>query len=205
MYLPAHFRAETEAVRQLLEQVGAADLVTATSEGLMWSHIPILYDPEIGAQGAVLGHVARANRQWNQSVIGEALVIIHGPETYVTPSWYPSKAVDGRVVPTWNYSVVEVRGELIVHDDPSWKLDLVQRLTQKHESRRENPWSPDDAPSEFIDAQLRAVVGLEVRIRHLEGKAKWSQNREGPDREGVTEGLAADGLEEQARTMRGFL
>src|SRR3954467_1207282 len=164
MYVPAHFAADDESVRALLDRHGAADLVTATADGLVATLLPFVHDPESGPTGALLGHVARNNDQWARPAVGEALVIVRGPDAYVSPSWYAAKAEHGRVVPTWNYVTAHVHGELAVHDDVEWLQALVRRLTAKHEAGRATPWSVDDAPASFTAGQLRAIVGVEVRI-----------------------------------------
>jgi len=120
MYVPAHFAAQDTEVRELLTHHGAADLVTATPSGLTATLIPFVYDPTVGKHGALLGHLARNNDQWRQQVIGDALVIVRGPDAYVSPSWYASTADHGRVVPTWNYVTAHVYGQLVIHDDPEW-------------------------------------------------------------------------------------
>ena len=193
MYVPASFTANDDVVRDLLTNHGAADLVTATSEGLLATFLPFLYDPTVGEHGALLGHVARNNTQWQRAVIGKALVVVHGPDAYISPSWYASKAEHGRVVPTWNYLTAHVYGELIIHDDPTWVEDLVRRLTERHEGPRPEPWSVDDAPPRFVSGQLRAIVGLELRISRVEAKAKFSQNRPAADIDGVIAGLRSSG------------
>ena len=193
MYIPASFAASDQVVRDLLTNHGAADLITATSEGLLATFLPFLYDPAVGEHGALLGHVARNNDQWRSERLGDALVVVHGPDAYVSPAWYASKAEHGRVVPTWNYLTAHVYGQLIVHDDPIWVEDLVRRLTERHERSRAEPWSVDDAPSRFVSGQLRAIVGLELRITRVEAKAKLSQNRPEADIDGVIAGLTASG------------
>jgi transcriptional regulator len=193
MYVPAHFAMPDEAVGELLTRHGAADLVTMTDQGLLASMLPFVYDPSVGEHGALLGHLARTNDQWRHAPVGESLVIVRGPDAYVSPSWYPSKAEHGRVVPTWNYVTAHVYGRLTVHDDPAWVEALVRRLTDKHEAGRTPPWSPDDAPPRFLTGQLRAIVGLELAITRVEAKAKLSQNRPAADVEGVVAGLTADG------------
>jgi transcriptional regulator len=134
--------------------------------------------------------------------VGEALVILRGPDAYVSPDWYPSKAAHGRVVPTWNYVTAHVYGELVVHDDVEWLDGLVRRLTEKHEAGRPRPWSPDDAPPAFVAGQLRAIVGVELRISRVEAKAKLSQNRPQADIDGVVRGSLAKGNEEMARAVQ---
>ena len=193
MYIPAHFAADEATVGELLRNHGAADLVTLTAEGLAATLLPFVYLPEAGEHGALHGHVARNNTQWKLPAVGEALVIVRGPDAYISPSWYASKAEHGRVVPTWNYLTAHVYGRLIVHDDPDWTEDLVRRLTAKHEGGREHPWSLDDAPRAYIEGQLRAIVGLELLISRVEAKAKLSQNRPAADVDGVISGLRERG------------
>jgi len=198
MYIPAHFAAD-DAVRDLLARHGAADLITLTADGLLATMLPFAYEPAAGDHGALLGHVARNNDQWRKPARGESLAIVRGPDAYVSPSWYAATAEHGRVVPTWNYVTAHVYGQLVVHDDPAWVEDVVRRLTAKHETARtESPgqapaWSVDDAPRTFIEGQLRAIVGLELRITRIEAKAKLSQNRPETDIAGVVAGLAARG------------
>jgi len=193
MYVPAHFAMRDSEVRELLTHHGAADLVTATTSGLTATLLPFLYDPTVGEQGALLGHLARNNDQWRQQVIGEALVIVRGPDAYVSPSWYASKAEHGRVVPTWNYVTAHVYGRLVVHDDPDWVDALVRRLTDRHEAGKPRPWSVDDAPTSFVAGQLRAIVGVELVISRVDAKAKLSQNRPAADIDGVITGLGGRG------------
>ena len=193
MYVPASFAASDDVVRDLLTHFSAADLVTATSQGLLATFLPFLYDPAVGEHGALLGHVARNNDQWRHEVIGEALIVVHGPDSYISPSWYASKADHGRVVPTWNYLTAHVYGQLAVHDDQIWVEHLVRRLTERHEANRPAPWSVDDAPPRFVRGQLRAIVGVELKISRVEAKAKLSQNRPAADLDGVIAGLTASG------------
>ncbi|MCW2642926.1 MAG: FMN-binding negative transcriptional regulator [Dactylosporangium sp.] len=202
MYVPGHFAADDAAVRELLANHGAADLVTATPQGLLATLLPFVYDPEVGDHGALLGHVARNNEQWQQPALGEALVIVRGPDAYVTPSWYATKAEHGRVVPTWNYVTAHVYGRLVVHDDPAWLDSLVRRLTDRHEATNPLPWSVDDAPPKFISGQLRAIVGVELVIGRVEAKVKLSQNRSRADIDGVITGLEARGDAASASAMR---
>jgi transcriptional regulator len=127
---------------------------------------------------------------------------VRGPDAYVSPSWYPSKAEHGRVVPTWNYVQVHVHGRLVVHDDPGWVRDQVTRLTREHEARFDRPWSVDDAPAPFVAGQLRAIVGVELRISRIEAKAKLTQNRSAADAEGVVAGLTEAGQPDAAAAVR---
>ncbi|MDR7161306.1 FMN-binding negative transcriptional regulator [Arthrobacter sp. BE255] len=198
MYTPAHFDAGPDAVRELLTRPGAANLVTMTSQGLLATLLPFVYDPSVGEHGALLAHVARNNPQWSEPAAGEALMIIQGADAYISPSWYASKAEHGRVVPTWNYSTAHVYGNLVVHDDPAWLEGQVRRLTGVNEAGFEHPWSVDDAPDRYISGQLRAIVGIELVITRIEAKAKLSQNRPDADIDGVIEGLSARGQSESA-------
>jgi transcriptional regulator len=198
MYIPAHFAPGAALVDELLRNHGAADLVTVTEQGLVATMLPFIYVPPgeagPGAQrGALHGHLARNNEQWKLSPAGESLAIVRGPDAYISPGWYASKAEHGRVVPTWNYVTAHVYGRLVVHDDPVWTEDLVRRLTGKHEAYRDHPWSADDAPPAFIEGQLRAIVGIELEIARIEAKAKLSQNRPAADVAGVIAGLRERG------------
>jgi transcriptional regulator len=202
VYIPSYFSADDAAVTELLANITVADLVTATSQGLVATLLPFVYAPEIGEEGALFGHVARNNDQWSRPVVGEALVIVRGPDAYVTPNWYASKAEHGRVVPTWNYVIAHVYGRLVVHDDPGWVGALVRRLTDRHEAGSEHPWSVDDAPERYIAGQLRAIVGVELLISRVEAKFKLSQNRSEADISGVIAGLDTRGRVAVAEAMR---
>ncbi|HEX4787417.1 MAG TPA: FMN-binding negative transcriptional regulator [Actinospica sp.] len=202
MYIPEHFAADERSAVALLANIDAADLITVTQEGPVATFLPLLYDPGQGEHGALLGHVARTNDQWRRPTIGESLVIAHGVDGYVSPSYYASKAEHGRVVPTWNYVTAHVYGSLIVHDDTTWLADLVRRLTDRHEAAREHPWSMDDAPAVYVEGQLRAIVGVELRISRIEAKAKLSQNRPSADIDGVIAGFERDGRPELGAAVR---
>ena len=184
MYVPAHFAATSADVAELLDGSHVVDLVSPTAAGLIATPLPMLHDGD-----ALLGHVARNNPHWRGPFTGESMVIAHGPEAYISPSWYATKREHGRVVPTWNYLIAHVYGELIVHDDVAWLRSLVTRLTERHEADQPHPWAVTDAPPAYIDGQLRAIVGIELRISRIEAKAKLSQNRPPADRAGVITGL----------------
>ena len=201
MYIPAHFAAAPEALQNLLTSPGAANLITMTDQGLLATLLPFAFNPAVGEHGALQAHMARNNPQWSTAATGEALAIIQGPDDYITPSWYASKAEHGRVVPTWNYSTAHVYGELMIHDDAGWLAQHVRHLTGLHEKGRERPWSVDDAPEKFIAGQLRAIVGVELVISRIEAKEKLSQNRSAPDAEGVAAGLRAGGREASAAAV----
>ena len=198
MYIPAHFAAGPDAIRDLLTRPAAANLITITGHGLLATLLPFVYDPSVGEHGALHGHLARNNAQGLEPAIGESLVIIQGADSYISPSWYPSKAEHGRVVPTWNYSTAHVYGDLVIHDDPAWLGDHVRRLTDLHEARSEHPWKVDDAPATYVAGQLRAIVGIELVITRIEAKTKLSQNRPAHDVDGVVSGLTARGQFESA-------
>lgn len=198
MYVPAHFAAPDDALAQLLAAPGAVDLVSSTPAGLTATTLPMLHDPRAGT---LTGHLARNNAQWRDTV-GEVLVIVRGPDAYVSPSWYPSKAEHGRVVPTWDYVVAHVHGELVVHTDADWLAAHVTGLTEAHEAGRAERWAVSDAPERFVAGQLRAIVGVEVRISRIEAKWKMSQNRSGADVDGVVAGLLADGEAGTAAAVR---
>ncbi len=194
MYTPAHFAVDAESAAEFLGRIEVADLVTSTEDGLVATFLPLIFAPEVGERGAMLGHVARKNDQWKRTPRGEALVIAHGVDAYISPSWYATKAEHGRVVPTWDYTTAHVYGQLRVHDDVEWVDGIVRRLTQRHEARRAKPWSVDDAPARFHAGQLRAIVGIELLITRVEAKFKMSQNRPEADITGVVAGLTGDGL-----------
>ena len=197
MYTPAAFVEERpEFIAQFLIEHPMAQLVTMTDEGLVATPLPMLYEPTTDGLGSLVGHVARANRQWSDaSRTIEALAIFTGAGAYVSPNWYPSKLEHGKVVPTWNYETVHVRGEFVVHDDAEWKRALVTRLTQRHESRFVAPWAVDDAPPDYIATMLKAIVGIEVRITTIQAKRKLSQNRPETDIAGTVLGLSDAGGE----------
>jgi transcriptional regulator len=209
MYIPSHFAVADADVQDLLARHGAADLITVTEEGLLATMLPFVYDERAGA---LYGHVARNNDQWRKPALGESLAIVRGPDAYVSPSWYAAKAEHGRVVPTWNYVTAHVYGRLVVHDDPEWVEGIVRRLTAKHEAAKAedlaeaghagDPWSVDDAPRAYVEGQLRAIVGVELRITRIQAKAKLSQNRPAADIAGVVAGLAARGDDRSAAAVQ---
>lgn len=194
MYVPDHFREDRpEVLHEAVRSIGFATLVT---QGLEANHLPML--PE---NGVLRGHVARANPVWKAGP-GEALAIFLGPHAYVSPSWYPSKAETGKVVPTWNYITVHARGTIDWIQDAEWLRAHVGALSAAHEAGREQPWSITDAPASYIDAMVRAIVGFELTISKLEGKYKLSQNRNPADHDGTREGLMRAGRDDVARLMK---
>jgi transcriptional regulator len=196
MYLPGHFEeSRVDVLHGLIHNHPLGALVTLTPGGLDANHIPFEVDPEPAPLGTLRGHVARANPAWREfSREVEALVIFQGPGTYISPAWYPTKQETGRVVPTWNYAVVHAHGPLRVIDDKAWLRDFVTKLTNRHEAERGGePWHVTDAPADYIDTMLGAIIGLEIPLTRLVGKWKMSQNRPAQDRAGVIEGLSQAG------------
>ncbi|GGF17263.1 transcriptional regulator [Youhaiella tibetensis] len=191
MYTPPAFRQDDpQALRALMAEARLATLVTATADGLLATPLPLMLDETEGPHGVLYGHLARANRQWNTAANGEALAIFAGPDAYVTPSWYAAKREHGKVVPTWNYAAVHAYGPVEFFEDEARLLEVVSRLTDRHEHARSAPWAVTDAPDPFIRAQLKGIVGLRMPITRIEGKLKMSQNRSPEDRAGVADGLS---------------
>jgi len=193
MYTPSAFALDDlPELQQHMRGSRLALLVTHGEQGLQASHLPLLLQVDEGPHGTLYGHFARANRQWQELQDGaEALVIFAGADAYVSPGFYPGKAEHGKVVPTWNYIAVHAYGTAEVFTDTERLRHLVGALTERHESARAQPWKLADAPSDYIDGMLKAIVGFALPIQRLEGKRKLSQNRSTPDIAGVREGLAA--------------
>ncbi len=193
MYNPKAFAVEDlPELHQMIGDCRLAVLVTQGEHGLQASHLPLLLDTQQGPNGSLYGHMARANPQWRDLQAGaEALVIFAGTDAYVSPGLYPSKAEHGKVVPTWNYVAVHAYGRAEVFSDAHRLRNLVSALTDRHETARGQPWKIDDAPPEYIDSMLKAIVGFALPIQRLEGKRKLSQNRSPADAAGVRNGLAA--------------
>ena len=196
MYLPAHFaESRPEVLATLVRSHPFGLLVTQSGDGGVDANsIPFVLDPgSPGTLGVLRGHVARANPLW-QTARGDvdSLVVFQGPQGYVSPAWYPSKAEHGKVVPTWNYVMVQARGKLRAIDDADWLRGFVTRLTERHEGGRAAPWAVSDAPADYVATMLRAIVGIEITLTSLTGKWKVSQNRPAADRAGVVAGLARE-------------
>lgn len=193
MYVPKHHEETDIAVLHALIKSHPLGIWVTQSDGeLLANHIPFFLDPERGAHGTLVGHVARANRAWQAfSASVNSVVIFQGAETYITPSWYPSKHAHGKAVPTWNYAVVHAHGMPRVIEDRDWLLQHVTQLTDTHEADQALPWRVSDAPEEFTERLLGAIVGIEIPIAKLAGKWKVSQNRPEPDKLGVVAGLLA--------------
>mgnify|MGYP001468933556 CR=1 FL=1 len=194
MYIPASFNeSRLEKLHELIVSAPLGLLVTHGSNGLEASPIPFLLYPDEGENGVLRAHLAKANPHW-KSLIGQAecLIVFQGPEGYVTPSWYPSKAETRKVVPTWNYATVHVWGSPQVIDDVAWLRRQVDDLTSFQERPRPQPWSISDAPADYIANQMKAIIGIEIPISRIEGKWKMSQNKDKADREGVINGMRSD-------------
>jgi transcriptional regulator len=202
MYVPAHFAMTDEQVAQVLARMRAADLVTPHADGLDATYLPFLYDPGRGERGALLTHVARNNRQWSVPTTGPALVIVHATDHYVSPSWLPSTAEHGKVVPTWDYVTVHVYGQLVAHDDPAFTRAVVTRLTERHEGGLRPRWAVADPPDGYVEAMLRAIVALEVQVTRIEAKAKMAQNKTPADVSALADALEAQGDTDGAAWLR---
>lgn len=205
MYQPPGF-AETDedVMRALIAAHPLGLLISASPEGVEANPIPFLVSVNDGLT-RLRAHLARANQQWKHIRDGASvLVVFQGADTYVTPSWYRSKAEHGKVVPTWNYAMVQARGTASVEQDPEWLGAQVRELTDHHEAGRPTPWKVEDAPEKFVTAQLRGIVGLDIAVTELTGKWKVSQNRPESDREGVEAGLMETGEAGMADLVRRY-
>ena len=189
MYVPHHFALDDlDEIRSLVREVHVGQLVTVGPDSVPDATLlPVLWEGD-----EVVVHLARANEHWRRITDGSpGLCVVTGPDAYITPRWYASKREHGRVVPTWNYSMVQLSGPVTVHDDPEWLREAVTRLTLRHEGRTADgeEWHVTDAPERFVDGQLRAIVGVSMAVTRVEAKAKLSQNRSPEDQAGVVEGL----------------
>ncbi len=204
MYNPDHFALHDPAAQhRILRDHPLGMLVVQGPDGLDAHHIPLLFDPTSGSLGTLTGHVARANPLWQQCRDGaDVLIVFRGVEGYISPSWYPSKHDTHRQVPTWNYEVVHVHGRLSAHDDERFVRGVVARLTRQHEAAEPVPWKMGDAPPDYLDAMLKAIVGIQVTISRLEGKAKLSQNKAPADRQGAIDALLARDRADLAQAMK---
>jgi transcriptional regulator len=202
MYQPSHFEEKRiEVLHQLIQDNGLGTFVTLTANGLEANHIPFEIDPEPAPYGTLRAHVARNNPVWREfSKDVDALVVFQGAQTYISPNWYQTKKDDGKVVPTYNYMVVHASGAMKVIEDAVWLRSLVGRLTDRYEASQAAPWKVADAPDDYIEKMLSAIVGIEIPISKLIGKWKVSQNRSAVDRTGVVTGLQQLG-DENASAM----
>jgi transcriptional regulator len=208
MYLPKHFEVSDPSVlRNLMRDHPFATVVVADASGLSADHIPLLVMGDDVSGWKLAGHVARANPLWKKAEAGiDCLVIFHGPQHYISPNWYATKKEHGKVVPTWNYEVVHVQGCLRAMDDVVWLREFLQRLTETHEADQPKPWQVEDAPEEYLQRMLQAVVGIEIEIVTLTGKAKLSQNQPESNQESLIAALRSKGseaLEQMANKIEG--
>jgi transcriptional regulator len=196
MYVPEQFREErAEVLQDFIARHPLGALVAASSEGLVANHIPMLWSERAGTAGMLSGHVAKANPLWRLLAPDAAVLVIFRGEThYITPSWYPAKQVDGKVVPTWNYSVVHAHGTIRFCEDTRAALDMVRALTERQEAARAAPWAVADAPPDYIDSMLKRIIPFEISVTRLQGKFKASQHRPEDERASVEAALRAEGL-----------
>jgi transcriptional regulator len=194
VYIPVHFAAgDVDQIAAFVDRVGAADLVTFDGTRPVASLLPVIWDRSPGEHGRLLGHLALANPQWSSAVAdAPALAIVHGPQAYISPSWYESTREHGRAVPTWNYTAVHFTGPVTFHRDADWLRGIVTALTERYEHDRDSRWWLADAPVAYIEGQLRAIVGFEMAVTQIEAKDKLSQNRSSADRAGVRAALRAE-------------
>jgi len=203
MYRPPAFREDRlDVLHALIDAHRLGILVTHGPEGLTANLVPFTLDRSRGQNGTLRAHLAKANEQHASLLAGgEALVIFQGPQSYITPSWYPSKAEHAKVVPTWNYVVVEARGTPIIIDDAAWLRVQIGELTDLQEAHRDHEWAIDDAPADYVASQIKGIFGIEIPVARLEGKWKVSQNRPEADRVGVANGLGVEGHTEMAAAV----
>ena len=190
MYIPKHFQPSDKAAQEFLSQIESGHLVSNTEKGLVSTLLPLIYDQETNS---LLGHVAKLNIQASLPTNQEALVISMLNETYISPNWYASKEEHHKVVPTWDYMMVHAYGQLVIHDEPEWILNQVTRLTNHFEANQPKPWNVDQAPTDYVDGQIRAIVGIELKINRIEASFKMSQNKSKADLDGVIAGLQKAG------------
>ena len=208
MYVPPHAREDRlEVLREAVERIGFGTLATVSAARPVLTHLPMMFAPG-EALGTIVGHISRANPQWHDAGGTQAVAAFVGPSFYVSPNSYATKAESGKVVPTWNYIAVEARGTIEFYDDRERLLALVETLTNRHEARQPRPWSVADAPADYIEGQLRGIVGFELRIAELAGAWKLSRNKNAADRAGVAdamEGCLEPAVRELAGVVRGVL
>ena len=190
MYIPRHFQPSDKAAQEFLSQIESGHLVSNTEKGLVSTLLPLIYDRETNS---LLGHVSRLNDQASIPTNKESLVISMLNETYISPNWYASKEEHHRVVPTWDYMMVHAYGQLVIHYETDWILNQVTRLTNHFEANQPNPWNVDQAPTDYVDGQIRAIVGIELKINRIEASFKMSQNKSKADLDGVIAGLQKTG------------
>jgi transcriptional regulator len=192
MHIPKVFeQTDINQLESIIVNYPFASLVTQSKNGLEVNHLPLFLDKSAGKY-VLQGHIAKANKLWKMlKDKPEVLVIFHGPNCYISPNYYPTKKEDGRAVPTWNYVAVHVKGQLFFSDDAEFKLEMLNNLTFQHEQKESQPWSINDAPEEYIERMLPAIVGLKIEVSEITGQSKISQNQPELNQQGVVDGLSA--------------
>jgi len=190
VYIPRHFKASDEVVQEFLSHIESGHVVSNSEKGLISTLIPLIYNQETHA---FLGHIAKQNDQASLATNQEALLISVLNETYISPNWYASKAEHHKVVPTWDYMLIHAYGELVIHNDADWILKQVTRLTNRFEKDQPKPWNVDQAPIDYVEGQIRAIVGIELKLSRIEVSFKMSQNKSEADLDGVIAGLTKAG------------
>lgn len=207
MYNPSPFKQQDDQhLKSFIAQYPLATLVSTSSTGMEANHIPLYFVKEEEDKPLLRGHISKANPLWKEvEDKSQVLIIFQGPQSYVSPNWYPSKKQHGKVVPTWNYAAVHLSGEISFIRDNAWKLDMLNMLTNKSERHQKSPWKVSDAPQGYIQRQLAGIVGIEISLSSMQGKWKMSQNKSEGDHQGVVEGLSdsnEDGTDETANFMK---
>jgi transcriptional regulator len=199
MYTPKVFLEEDrDQIIAMIRACSLATMVTHSSQQFLATSLPMYLAESEGKHGVLHAHIAKANPQWQETSKNDALVIFQGPNAYITPNWYPSKQQNGMVVPTWNYIAVHAYGSVEFYDDPKRLLEVVSTLTNLYEAKQPKPWSVDDAPRDYIEAQLRGIIGVRIQIERIEAKKKLSQNRSAKNRTGAKAGLQESPFEGDA-------
>ena len=201
MYIPRHFSVTDEIAQEFLRKTSSGHLITNTEAGLLATFIPVHFRP---STNSLIGHLARGNEQWSKPAIKESLFIATSIDSYISPSWYASKKEHGKVVPTWDYMMAHIYGELSIHDDVEWLRSAVSELTNSFEGSRPKPWKLEDAPEDYVAGQLRAIVGVELKVSRLEVSFKMSQNKTKADLDGVIAGLRTDNRDNVASEIEGL-
>ncbi|MEX0344661.1 MAG: FMN-binding negative transcriptional regulator [Rhizobiaceae bacterium] len=206
MYQPPHFREERlDVLHALIRSHPLGLLISTSDDGPVADPLPFLVDPGDGPNGTLRAHLSKANPHWRAIEANPdmpVLVVFQGPQAYVTPSWYETKRQTGKVVPTWNYAIVQIRGNAEIVHDTDWLARQINNLTDTHEAARKDAWMVSDAPEKFVRAQIKGIVGLRIPIDHIEGKWKMSQNRPVEDRSGVADGYDIEGRGDLASIVR---
>jgi transcriptional regulator len=205
MYIPKIFNEDRkEVLHGLIRSNPLGLLISNGEDGPDATSIPFHLVGDVGENGLLQAHLARANPHWKKLDGQNVLVVFQGPDAYISPNWYPKKEEHGKVVPTWNYAMVQARGVAKVIDDTAWLWKQITKLTNQQEAQSEKPWKVSDAPKEYIDQEIKAIVGLEIAISKIEGKWKVSQNQQIPERQGVAAGLAEKGDKAMTDLVRAY-